>query len=123
MALVRLRPPHDSGGAAETPRIEAIGVEAFVVAGALAAFGAMIAVGKDWASPFQPQVRIDPSFAALPKYTLFTLSRGVIAFVLSLLFTIVYGTIAARSRRAERVMIPVLDVLQSIPVLSFIPGF
>jgi len=125
MALIRLRPPHDVGGAGAEVRSTAgaLGVEAFVVAMALATLGALIAVGHDWASPLVEAVPIDLSYAALPKYTLFTLTRGVIAFLLSLAFTIAYGTIAARSRRAERVMIPVLDVLQSIPVLSFIPGF
>ena len=47
---------------------------------------------------------------------------ALVAYLFSLLFTIVYGTVAAHSRRAERVMIPVLDVLQGIPVLSFVPG-
>ena len=64
-------------------------------------------------------LEIDTSFLALPKYTLFSLCRGLFAYLLSLAFTLVYGTLAAHSRRAERVLIPVLDVLQSIPVLSF----
>jgi NitT/TauT family transport system permease protein len=125
MALIRVRAPHDVGGAGAAARATAgaVGVEAFVVAMAVASLGALIAVGHDWASPLVKAVPIDLSYAALPKYTLFTLTRGVIAFLLSLTFTIAYGTIAARSLRAERVMIPVLDVLQSIPVLSFIPGF
>ena len=55
-------------------------------------------------------------------YTLYSLARGVVAYVLSLLFTIAYGKAAAASRRAERFLIPILDVLQSIPVLSFMPG-
>src|SRR5262249_31018242 len=59
---------------------------------------------------------------ALPKYTLFSLLRGCAAYVLSLIFTLVYGTVAAHNRRAEKVMIPALDVLQSIPVLGFLPA-
>src|SRR6202008_1163451 len=43
-------------------------------------------------------------------------------YALSLVFTLVYGYIAAYNKRAERFMIPLLDVLQSIPVLSFLPG-
>jgi NitT/TauT family transport system permease protein len=58
----------------------------------------------------------------LPKYTLLSLSRGLAAYALSLVFTLVYGTVAAYNRRAERVMIPLLDVLQGIPVLGFLPG-
>jgi NitT/TauT family transport system permease protein len=45
-----------------------------------------------------------------------------IAYLLSLLFTLVYGYVAAYNKRAERFMVPLLDVLQSIPVLSFLPG-
>ncbi len=93
-----------------------------MVLGALAVIGALFAVGKTWTAPLQEQADISLSLWALPKYTLYTLSRGLIAFALSIVFTIAYGTAAARSRTTERVMIPVLDVLQSIPVLSFIPG-
>ena len=48
--------------------------------------------------------------------------RGSAAYVLSLVFTLIYATTAAHSPRAERVMLPILDILQSIPVLSFLPG-
>ena len=58
----------------------------------------------------------------LPMYTAFTLLRGLAAYLLSLAFTLIYGSIAARSRRAEKVMLPALDVLQSLPVLTFLPG-
>jgi NitT/TauT family transport system permease protein len=124
VALIRLRPPHDAGGPEAAPRITAgaLGVETFVVLVVLCLIGALIAVGRDWASPLVEVSPIELSLWALPKYTMLSLSRGLIAYGLSLAFTIVYGTAAARSRRAERVMIPVLDVLQSIPVLSFIPG-
>lgn len=124
MALVHLRPPYASGGTGERTHFSAtgIGIEAFVVLVVAAALGGLITVGRDWASPLVEVTPVDLSLAALPKYTLFSLSRGVLAYLFSLVFTIVYGTIAARSHRAERVMIPVLDVLQSIPVLSFMPG-
>ena len=59
---------------------------------------------------------------ALPVYAGYSLLRIAIAYVLSLIFTLVYGYIAAYRPRAERFMIPLLDVLQSIPVLSFLPG-
>ncbi len=55
-------------------------------------------------------------------YAGYSLLRISIAYVLSLGFTLVYGYIAAYNPRAERFMIPLLDVLQSIPVLSFLPG-
>ena len=58
---------------------------------------------------------------ALPLYTLFSVARMLAAYVLSLLFTLFYGRLAAYNRRAERVMMPLLDVLQSVPILSFLP--
>ena len=69
------------------------------------------------------KVEIDLSLWALPRYTFYSLSRGMIAYVLSLLFTLVYGYWAAKDRTAERVLVPMLDILQSIPVLTFMPGF
>jgi NitT/TauT family transport system permease protein len=59
---------------------------------------------------------------ALPAYAGYSLLRIAIAYFLSLAFTLVYGYVAAYNPRAERFMIPLLDVLQSIPVLSFLPG-
>src|SRR4029077_8882404 len=47
---------------------------------------------------------------------------GLIAYVISLLFTLLYGYWAAKDRSAQRVLIPLLDILQSIPVLGFMPG-
>ncbi len=58
---------------------------------------------------------------ALPLYTFYSLMRGVIAYALSLLFTLVYGYWAAKDKVAQRVLIPMLDILQSIPVLGFAP--
>ncbi len=77
---------------------------------------------KEWAAPLRPSIEIDLSLGALPKYTFFSLARGMIAYVLSLLFTIVYGYCAAKNKHARRVLVPLLDILQSIPVLGFMPG-
>jgi len=68
-------------------------------------------------------VQIDLSPAALPRYTLFSLMRGVVALAISYVFALVFGLAAASSRAAERVLLPMLDILQSIPVLGFLPGF
>jgi NitT/TauT family transport system permease protein len=65
---------------------------------------------------------IDLSPWALPRYTFYSLLRGLIAYVLSLLFTLTYGYWAAKDLVAQRVLIPLLDILQSIPVLGFMPG-
>src|ERR1019366_4637011 len=67
-------------------------------------------------------IEISRSLGALPVYAGYSLLRIALAYVLSLLFAVTYGYIAAYRPRAERFMIPLLDVLQSIPVLSFLPG-
>lgn len=58
--------------------------------------------------------------ANLPEYALRTTLRMLAAMGFSLLFTLIYGTLAAKSRRAEKVLVPMLDILQSVPVLGFI---
>jgi NitT/TauT family transport system permease protein len=65
-----------------------------------------------------PHISLSP--AALPNYALRTTVRMLAALVVSLLFTLIYGTLAAKSRRAEMVLIPLLDVLQSVPVLGYL---
>src|SRR5262252_2664447 len=75
-----------------------------------------------WSSPLTPQVDIDLHASALPLYAVYSVLRISIAYLLSLAFTIAYGYAAAYHPRAERVMVPLLDILQSIPVLSFLPG-
>ena len=65
-------------------------------------------------------VPISLSPQALPLYTLRTVLRMLAALGASLLFTLTYATLAAKSRRAERVLIPLLDVLQSVPVLGYL---
>jgi NitT/TauT family transport system permease protein len=92
----------------------------FVAVGALVA--GVVALAQRWEAPIRPTVEIDLSPSALPGYTLLSLSRGFAAYLLSLVFTLVYGTIAAHGKRAEKVLIPLLDIGQGIPVLGFLPG-
>ncbi|HRO24455.1 MAG TPA: hypothetical protein PLR07_09195, partial [Promineifilum sp.] len=66
-----------------------------------------------------PDINLSPS--ALPWYAALSLGRMVAAYVLSLIFTLFYGRVAAYNARAEQVMIPLLDVLQSVPILSLLP--
>ena len=66
------------------------------------------------------EISLAPS--ALPKYAMFSVLRIAIAYFISLGFAVVYGYVAAYNAKAERFMIPLLDTLQSIPVLSFLPG-
>jgi NitT/TauT family transport system permease protein len=63
-------------------------------------------------------ISLDPSM--LPEYALRTTLRMLAAMVASLAFTLVYGTLAAKSRRAGLVLVPILDILQSVPVLGYI---
>jgi NitT/TauT family transport system permease protein len=66
-----------------------------------------------------PNISLSPK--SLPLYTLFSVTRMFIAYVLSIIFTLFYGRIAAQNHRAEKVMLPILDILQSVPILSFLP--
>src|ERR1700730_864291 len=91
-------------------------------AAAIALFYGVLVVGRTWLGPFTPAVEISQSPGALPWYAALSLLRITLAYGLSLAFAVVYGYIAAYNSKAERFMIPLLDVLQSIPVLSFLPG-
>ncbi len=87
-------------------------------------FGALIAVTEVARGTFAPitpsavEVSLDPIY--LPDYAVRTTLRMFAALVASLLFTFTYGTAAAKSRRAGLVLIPVLDILQSVPILGFL---
>jgi NitT/TauT family transport system permease protein len=70
------------------------------------------------ASVQQTPISLDPTM--LPEYGLRTTLRMLAAILASLLFTLSYGALAAKSRRAEMVLIPLLDILQSVPVLGFL---
>src|SRR5580704_2740827 len=89
---------------------------------AFSVFYAFLAVTRSWLTPVSLQTEIDLSPGALPAYAMFSVMRIAISYVISLVFSIGYGYLAAYSAKAERVMIPLLDTLQSIPVLSFLPG-
>ncbi|MFZ0276732.1 MAG: ABC transporter permease subunit [Candidatus Sulfotelmatobacter sp.] len=107
----------------QLPRIEVSRLPDVIMFGAgIALFYAVVTVGHSWFGPFTPTVQISRSLRALPAYAGYSLLRITIAYVLSLGFALVYGYIAAYNPRAERFMLPLLDVLQSIPVLSFLPG-
>lgn len=82
----------------------------------------LISFGKESTGVLRPTVVIDLSPWSLPKYTFFSLCRGLIAYTFSLTFTLIYGFWAAKDRIAEKILIPLLDILQSIPVLGFMPG-
>lgn len=69
-------------------------------------------------APGETAISLDAS--ALPEYALRTSLRMLAAMILSLLFTFTYATWAAKSQRAGQILIPLLDILQSVPILGFI---
>src|SRR5215475_11107340 len=93
-----------------------------VAVAALALFYGFLSLARYWTAPVNPEAKIDLSIAALPRYALFSVARIAVAYILSLVVCLIYGYIAARNAAAERLMIPLLDTLQSIPVLCFMPG-
>ncbi|CDO06588.1 sulfonate ABC transporter permease [Mycolicibacterium cosmeticum] len=100
-----------------------IGYDVAVFAGAAALLWVVIALVRRTDVPWTvetaaPAVSTDPG--ELPYYAGRSLLRMFVALGFSLIFTFVYATIAARSRRAEKVLIPLLDILQSVPILGFL---
>src|SRR5215471_7360966 len=87
--------------------------------------GAMVTIvygGKQTTLPLSAldttPVSLDP--INLPVYALRTTMRMLLAIVCSIILTFIYAAIAAKSRRAEMVLIPLLDILQSVPILGFL---
>jgi len=93
-----------------------------VLLGLAALIVGISSVATEWKQPLRATVSIDLSPYALPKYMLFSLARGWIAYFFSLLFTLLVASWAFYDRNAQRFLLPALDVLQSIPVLGFLPG-
>ncbi len=97
-------------------------VDVLLVLGLVGLLFGLTDFAREWVGGFRATVEIDLSPWSLPVYVFFSLSRGLIAYGISLGFTLLYGYWAAKDPRAERVLVPLLDVLQSIPVLGFMPG-
>jgi NitT/TauT family transport system permease protein len=95
------------------------------LAAILLVLGIMMLMGvgaHQMVAPFvaEHQLEISLSPIALPLYTLRTVIRMLAALIASLIFTLTYATAAGKSRRAEMVLIPILDVLQSVPILGYL---
>ena len=97
-------------------------MDAIVFAVLFAAIYAIVAIARYWFSAPVAAVKISLSPAAIPLYSFYSLVRMIVAYILSLVFAIAYGYFAAYNKRLEAPMLAVLDILQSIPVLSFLPG-
>lgn len=95
----------------------AVGLGVLTLLGLIAHLGAESMVG--FRPPeVSPSISLDPR--NLPEYVGRSTLRMFIALGCSTLFTLIYGSLAAHNRRAERVLVPLLDVLQSVPVLGFL---
>jgi NitT/TauT family transport system permease protein len=97
-------------------------IDIMVMAGGLALFYGILAIGRTWFNPLMPEGELSLRPWSLPVYAAYSLLRLGIAYILSLCFAVAYGYAAAYSEKAERILVPALDILQSIPVLSFLPG-
>src|SRR5579862_4377641 len=85
-------------------------------------FPHLCGAGRAWTRRFAAASAGNPDLAAasaLVGYSARTALRMLIAMVASLVFTFTYATLAAKSRRAEVILVPLLDFLQSVPILSF----
>jgi NitT/TauT family transport system permease protein len=99
-------------------------VDVVVGAAIIAILYEVVHLGQSLAVNFTPgrtPVVISTDISNVPYYAARSLLRMFIALGLSTVFTLVYGTAAARLRRAEKVLVPILDILQSIPILVFLP--
>ena len=88
----------------------------------LACFYGVVLIARYWSGGAIPVAQINRSPAALPLYAFYSLARILLAYFLSLIFALGYGWLAAHNARLEAPMLALLDVLQSIPVLSFLPA-
>jgi NitT/TauT family transport system permease protein len=115
MALTLIRPVPERRSALWLDGLILLGFAAFL-------FGAA-SVAQEWRQPRNLTVAIDLSIRSLPKYALYTFARAWIAYFLSLVFTLIVASWAFYDERARRFILVALDILQSLPVLAFLPVF
>lgn len=122
--IIPVRVPTIAGAPREQPRVPPTPrwVDAIMLCAVAAVAYGIMRAAAEWRAPLSPNVRVSLSARELPYYAALSTLRMTIAYVLSLVFSIAYARIAAGSRTAERFMLPLLDILQSIPILSFMPG-
>ncbi len=113
--------PFPTGHALRRPRWRPADV--VVAAAVLALLYGLLRFGQAARAPLDSAAaagRVSTDPVGLPGFALRSLARMFVALACSVAFTLVYAPIAARSRRAEKVLIPALDILQSVPVLGFL---
>lgn len=88
----------------------------------LAVFASCFVVARYWSGPLSPPQPIDLSFGSLPYALFLSLSRIVLTYLICLITSLAVGYWAAHSKMAEKIIVPLIDIGQSIPVLGFLPG-
>jgi NitT/TauT family transport system permease protein len=97
-------------------------VDVLLILGLIGLVYGIAQIASLWTAPLATHVDIDLAPTALPGYALASLVRMAAAYVLSIVFSLIYGRLTASGPWAERLLLPTLDILQSIPILSFMPG-
>jgi NitT/TauT family transport system permease protein len=118
MSLLRAFP---SRNALIRPRQSVVDVAVFC--GVAVLLWIIIRTSTGFSVPFNPAnapSTVSTDLSALPYYAARSLLRMFIALLASVIFTFVYATAAARLRRAEKILVPILDILQSVPILGFL---
>jgi len=103
-------------------RRSAVWLDALVLAALVGLVFGVSQIASQWRHPLVATVDINLSPWALPRYAFFSFARGWIAYFFSLFFTVVIASWAFYDAAARRYIIPALDILQSVPVLTFLPG-
>ncbi len=116
-----MKPQHPLARSLVTVRSWPFLIDLGVATFGLALFLGIVQMGSYWLTRPQPSATISLSVHALPLYAFYSVVRIGLAYLLSLIFAVGYGYLAAYNARVETWMIAVLDILQSIPVLSFLP--
>jgi NitT/TauT family transport system permease protein len=106
----------------ESRPVRPFGIDLVLFAVFVACGYGVVSLARYWWGTPVPAATISQSAWALPVYACYSLARMLAAYLLSLVFAIAYGYAAAKQPRAEPVLVAILDILQSIPVLSFLPG-
>jgi NitT/TauT family transport system permease protein len=115
---MELNPVQNQNILEERPRSSV--ADFLVLAAIIAGLFSLIEMGREWHQPFQSKVDINLSPWYLPYYTMLSFLRGAVAYILSFFFTLFYARWAAYDRQAERFLIPLLDILQSMPLSAFL---
>jgi NitT/TauT family transport system permease protein len=96
--------------------------DVFAFALLLAFLVAIVSVARYWSGAPTPPGPVDLSLGSLPKALFLSLSRIFIAYIVCLVSSLAVGYWAAHSKLAEKIIVPLIDIGQSIPVLAFLPG-